>query len=91
MTPFGVIIDNTYRYVLSRALSDFGRVLSVGAIRFEDGRGFVHTSPSTEVTCRNKLRQSFNINKELFVNLSRYRSLGCRVSGSTEVACWPNS
>ena len=28
-----------------------------------------------EVTCRNKLRQSLDINKELFVNPSRYRSL----------------
>ena len=39
---------------------------------FKNGSGFVHTSLSTEVTCRNKLRQSFDINKELFVNLSRY-------------------
>ena len=33
------------------------------------GRGFVHTSRSTEVTCRNKLRQSFDINKELVLLL----------------------
>ena len=57
---------------------------------FANGREFVHTSRSTEVTCRNKIRQSFDINKELFVNPSCYRWLGCRVSCLTEVACWPN-
>ena len=31
--------------------------------RCHQGREFVHTSRSTEVTCRNKLRQSFDINK----------------------------
>ena len=50
----------------------------------------VHTSRSTEVTCCNKLHQSFDINKDLFINPSRYCWLGCRVSDSTEVACWPN-
>ena len=27
--------------------------------KYFKGREFVHTNPSTEVTCRNKLRQSF--------------------------------
>ena len=31
------------------------------------GMHFVHTSWSTEVTCRNELCQNFDINKELFV------------------------
>ena len=38
---------------------------------FRYGREFVHTSWSTEVTCCNKLRQTFDINKELFENPSR--------------------
>ena len=37
------------------------------ASEFGDGRESVHTSRS-----HNKLRQSFDINKELFVNPSRY-------------------